>query len=219
MNNVATPARALQIDIWFDLICPWCLIGKRHLDAALATWRDQHPGDAVVLRWHPVRLIDGVPPEGWDFAAFYERRLGSAQAVAARQAQVRAAAAQAGLSIAFERIRRFPDTAPAHQLVLLAARRQGDAAQAALIERLFQGYFQQGQDLGDRAWLLQLAGHGGLDEAEAASCLDLPLPRAEPVPGVPFFVFNQRLALSGAQPPGALLEAMQAAVAETPPSL
>lgn len=216
MSTATTPEPALQIDVWFDLICPWCLIGKRRLDTALATWREQRPSDPVVLRWHPVRLIEGVPPEGWDFAAFYERRLGSPQAVAARQSQVRAAAAQAGLSIAFERIRRFPDTAPAHQLVLLAARRLGDVAQAALIERLFQAYFQQGQDLGDRPWLLQLGAEWGLDVAEAASRLDLPPPQTAPVPGVPFFVFNQRLALSGAQPPSALLDAMRAAVADAP---
>ena len=219
MSTNTTPAPALQIDVWFDLICPWCLIGKRHLDTALATWRAQRPTDTVVLSWHPVRLIEGVPPEGWDFAAFYERRLGSPQAVAARQAQVRAAAAHAGLSIAFDRIQRFPDTAPAHQLVLLAAQRLGTEAQATLIERLFQGYFQQGRDLGDHAWLLQLAAEWGLDVAEAASRLDLPLPQAEPVPGVPFFVFNQRKALSGAQAPSALLQTMHAAVAEAPHAL
>lgn len=219
MNTATTPAPTLQIDVWYDLICPWCLIGKRHLDTALATWREQHPGDTVVLRWHAVRLIEGVPREGWDFAAFYERRLGSHQAVAARQAQVRAAAAQAGLSIAFERIRRFPDTAPAHQLVLMAAQRLGTVAQATLIERLFQGYFQQGKDLGNRAWLLQLAAECGLEAAEAASQLDAPLPRAEQMPGVPLFVFNQHAAVSGAQPPSALLQAMQAAVVEAPQPL
>lgn len=219
MSTNTTPAPALQIDVWFDLICPWCLIGKRHLDTALATWHAQRPTDTVVLRWHPVRLIEGVPAEGWDFAAFYERRLGSPQAVAARQAQVRAAAAHAGLSIAFDRIQRFPDTAPAHQLVLLAAQRLGTEAQATLIERLFQGYFQQGRDLGDHAWLLQLAAEWRLDVPEAASRLDLPLPQAEPVPGVPFFVFNQREALSGAQAPSALLQTMHAAVAEAPHAL
>ena len=129
-------SRTLHVEVYFDLICPWCLIGKRQLDAALAQWRTEQPDAHVDVRWHPVRLIDGVPPEGWDFAAFYERRLGNPQAVAARQAQVRAAGAQAGLSFAFERMRRFPDTAPAHQLVLLAARRQGDLAQTALIESL-----------------------------------------------------------------------------------
>ena len=214
MNTATTAAPVLQIDVWYDLICPWCLIGKRHLDTAVATWREQRPSDAVALRWHPVRLIEGVPPEGWDFAAFYERRLGSAEAVAARQAQVRAAAAQAGLDIAFERIRRFPDTAPAHQLLLLVARRLGEPARAALMDDLFTAYFEQGQDIGDRSWLLQLAARAGLDPAEAHAHLQMPLHRSTGVQGVPFFVFNQRRALSGAQPPAALLQAMDAAVAE-----
>ncbi|MES2889993.1 MAG: DsbA family oxidoreductase [Pseudomonadota bacterium] len=214
MSAGTTQAPALQIDVWFDLICPWCLIGKRHLDSALAEWRRQRPTDAVAVRWHPVRLIDGVPAEGWDYAVFYERRLGSAQAVIARQAQVRLAAQQAGLAIAFERIQRFPDTAPAHQLLALAGRQLGPQAQETLVDRLFQGYFQQGQDLGSHSWLLQIAAESGLDLAEAQAQLGLNLPSAPPVPGVPFFVFYERLALSGAQPPAALLEAMHNALAD-----
>ena len=121
-----TPPTTVQVDVYFDLICPWCLIGKRQLDAALARWRAEHAGADVHVRWHSVRLIDGVPPEGWDFAAFYERRLGSPEAVQARQAQVRAAARQAGAEIDFSRIRVFPDTGPAHQLLALGARRHPD---------------------------------------------------------------------------------------------
>lgn len=214
MNTAATTAPTLQIDVWFDLICPWCLIGKRHLDTAVTAWREQRPADPVLLRWHPVRLIQGVPPEGLDFAAFYERRLGSPLAVAARQAQVRAAAVQAGVDIAFERIRRFPDTGPAHQLVQLVERRQGVSAQSALIERLFQGYFQQGCHLADRDWLLELAAQWALDPGEAAAQLERPLHNDPASQGVPFFVFNQRRALAGAQPPAALLQAMGAAFAD-----
>lgn len=207
-------APTLTVDVWFDLICPWCLIGKRQLDAALARWRAEHAGADVHVRWHSVRLIDGVPPEGWDFAAFYERRLGSPEAVQARQAQVRAAARQAGAEIDFSRIRVFPDTGPAHQLLALGARRLGSSAHQALIERLFRAYFVQGENLSDHATLLDIAAEAGLDRQEAAARLDLPLPSGAPVQGVPFFVFNGHLAVSGAQPVPSLLAAMRSAVAE-----
>lgn len=207
---------ALVIDVWFDLICPWCLIGKRQLDTALAQWRAEQAGADVVVRWHPVRLIDGVPAEGWDFADFYLRRLGSAQAVQARQAQVVAAARQAGVEIDFARIRVFPDTGPAHQLLAAAADRLGTVAHQALIDRLFQAYFQRGDNLGDRSTLLTIATEAGLDRQDTAARLDLPLPGGAPVHGVPFFVFNGRQALSGAQPVASLLAALRAAMADTP---
>ncbi|MDP3522232.1 MAG: DsbA family oxidoreductase [Hydrogenophaga sp.] len=205
---------SVRIEVWFDLICPWCLIGKRQLDAALAQWQTEQPEVAVTVCWHPVRLIDGVPPEGWDFARFYEQRLGSPQAVQARQAQVLAAARQAGAEIDFARIRVFPDTGPAHQLLAAAGRRLGAAAHQALIERLFQAYFQRGENLADQSTLLDIATEAGLDPIEVACRLDLPLPSGAPVNGVPLFVFNGRLALSGAQPVSSLLAAMRTAMAE-----
>jgi predicted DsbA family dithiol-disulfide isomerase len=204
----------LQIEVWFDLICPWCLIGKRQLDAALAQWHTEQPEVGVTVRWHPVRLIDGVPPEGWDFASFYEQRLGSRQAVQARQAQVLAAARHAGAEIDFARIRVFPDTGPAHRLLAAAAGRLSAAAHGTLIDRLFQAYFQRGENLADRSTLLDIATEVGLDPLEATARIDLPLPSGLPVNGVPFFVFNGQLALSGAQPVSSLLAAMRAAMAD-----
>jgi predicted DsbA family dithiol-disulfide isomerase len=207
---------SLQIEVWFDLICPWCLIGKRQLETALAQWQVEQPEVGVTMRWHPTRLVDGVPPGGWDFATFYEQRLGSPEAVQARQAQVLAAAQQAGVEIDFARIRVFPDTGPAHQLLTAAGRRLGAVAHRALIERLFQAYFQRGENLADRSTLLDIATDAGLDPLETAARLDLPMPSGSPVNGVPFFVFNGRLALSGAQPVSSLLAAMRAAMAEAP---
>ena len=74
----------LRIDAWYDLVCPWCWIGRRHLDEALDWLAREAPGLAVNVTWHPVRLIPGVPAEGWPYAAFYERRLGGPEAVKAR---------------------------------------------------------------------------------------------------------------------------------------
>lgn len=211
------PRPALQVDVWFDLICPWCLIGRRQLDRALVQWRaEQATQDSVTVtvRWHSVRLIEGVPRDGWDFADFYQRRLGSTQAVQARQAQVLAAARQAGAEIDFSRIRVFPDTGPAHQMLALGHHRLSADAHQALIERLFQAYFQHGDNLADRATLLTIGAQAGLDPAETTDWLERPLPAGSAVNGVPFFVFNERLALSGAQPVPSLLAAMRAAVAD-----
>lgn len=216
MSAAPASAPALRIDVWFDLICPWCLIGKRQLDQALARWREERPDDDVAVHWHSVRLIEGVPPQGWDFNAFYERRLGSAQAVRGRQAQVLEAAGRAGVRIDFGRIRVFPDTGPAHQLLAVGGRHLDEAAQAALIEDLLQAHFQRGENLGDTGTLLAIARAHGLDPREVSARLALPLPSDMPASGVPFFVFNQRLALSGAQPPAALLAVMRAALAEAP---
>src|SRR6187431_3147389 len=94
----------LSIAVSFDLICPWCLIGKRHLDTAIAQLRAEQPELAIDVEWNAFPLIPDTPLEGIPYREFYVARLGSPQAVAARQAQVRVAAQEAGLTLAFERI-------------------------------------------------------------------------------------------------------------------
>ena len=99
MTAMTTPNIApLIIDVAYDVICPWCWIGKRHLDAALAELRVQRPNAAVQIRWQPVQLLPQMPIEGIPFLAFYIPRLGSFEAVHSRQAQVRSAAEPAGLA-------------------------------------------------------------------------------------------------------------------------
>ncbi|WP_342133306.1 DsbA family oxidoreductase [Hydrogenophaga sp. OTU3427] len=210
-------APALAIDVWFDLICPWCLIGRHQLNAALAQWRQAAPDVPVTLRWHPVQLIPQVPPQGWAFQSFYEQRLGSAAAVAARQAQVRQAAQAAGARVDFARIRTFPNTAAAHRLLGLAARQLGEAGFDNVLRDLFTAYFERGLDIGQPLTLMALAEQHGIPTTDLADTLANtdPLPKVD-VPGVPFFVFNQRVALSGAQPPEVLLAAMRQATHDAP---
>jgi hypothetical protein len=113
--------RILNVDVYIDLICPWCLIGKSHLRRALERLAETDPDVDVRVRWHSVQLAPDVAAEGWPFAEFYERRLGGREAAQARQAQVRAAAAQAGVSIDFSRISIFPNSAKAHRLLAVGA--------------------------------------------------------------------------------------------------
>jgi predicted DsbA family dithiol-disulfide isomerase len=203
----------LHIDVYFDLICPWCLIGKRHLNLALAQLAQEAPDIEVSLQWHSVQLIPDVPAAGLDFAEFYLQRLGSAEAVRARQAQVRAAAQAAGVELDFGRIKRFPNTLRAHQLFAFAARHLAADQLEAMLERLFAAYFNRGEDLGDMATVRAIAVEWGLDVSALQTWIDAGqgLPKPVGVPGVPFFVFNRVQALSGAQPPATLLAALQSA--------
>jgi predicted DsbA family dithiol-disulfide isomerase len=203
---------ALRIDVFVELVCPWCLIGKRQLARALERFSQSDPDVPVQLHWRPVQLVAQVPREGWPFAAFYLRRLGSPEAVQQRQAQVQEAAAQAGVDIDLSRIQRFPNTARAHRLMEFAAIQQSGSVDA-LLERLFDAYFRRGEDIGDSATLLLIAQEIGLDAAAARPWLETTPPPARPAPvtGVPLFVFNGRLSLSGAQPPETLWAAMRRA--------
>lgn len=209
------PTTTVQVDVYFDLICPWCWIGKTHLDMARRLLAERQPGVQVQLRWHSVQLIPQTPPQGWPYQAFYEHRLGGPEAVRARRAQVQAAAAQAGLTIHHERIAMFPNTWRAHQLLAHAAQQHPEQHEA-LLDALFEAFFVQGLDIGDSQVLAQLAQAHGVDSTESEA-LDAPPVWALPdgASGVPLFVFNQRQAVSGAQPPEVLLAAMQLACQTT----
>jgi len=204
---------SLDIDVYFDLICPWCLIGKRQLEKAIELWAKVSGRPAATIRWHSVQLIPDVPAQGLDFVAFYLQRLGSAAAVAARQAQVRNAASEAGVDVHFERIQRFPNTLHAHQMLAYASRLLAADKLHALVDALMCGYFQRGADLGNLDELLSTGQQYGLDPGAARAWIahGQGIPESVQVPGVPFFVFNQRLSLSGAQPAERLLQAMQEA--------
>lgn len=207
----------LSIDVYFDLICPWCLIGKRHLTRALEQLKTSRPDVQPQVSWHSFPLLPDTPPNGVPYQAFYERRLGGAQAVAARRAQVREAGRVAGVDFAFEKISVMPNTLAAHRLVGLSARSGDGALTERLIERLFQSYFMEGGDIGDIAVLNALARECGVvlgdDSLADALGADRPRPAPHAVSGVPYFVFNHRLALSGAQPAEILHQAMLQALA------
>ncbi|GAB6408435.1 DsbA family oxidoreductase [Pseudomonas sp. MHK4] len=203
----------LRINVFFDFICPWCLIGKRQLERALTQLRASHPDVEVELAWHGVQLLPHLPAQGVPFVEFYRQRLGSAEAVQARQAQVRQAAASVGLSIDFGGISTMPNTADAHRLLERAAELGSVAQRDALLERLFTAYFHQGKDLADNATLLLIAESCGYPRAALADCLEgARYPYNDggmSARGVPYFIFNRRQALSGAQPAEVLLRAME----------
>jgi predicted DsbA family dithiol-disulfide isomerase len=210
---VSSGGNRLGIAVHFDLICPWCFIGKRHLETARRRFAQSSPGVTVQTRWHPVQLLPDLPEAGVPFDEFYEQRLGSPEAVRQRRAQVARAAQGAGLELDFDAIRRMPNTARAHSLLRRVALLHNPELYEALLERLFAAHFQRGADIGDAAVLQSLATQVGvplafIDEAPAAA----PLPPAEAATmGVPYFVFDEGISLSGAHDASVLLTAMNLA--------
>ena len=211
--------QTLSIDVFFDFICPWCLIGQRHLQRALELLRLEQPEVEVDLRWRGVQLLPDMARTGQPFEAFYRKRLGSEEAVRQRQAQVRAAAEAAGVNIDFSRISRMPNTADAHRLLQRAVALGEPERVEALLAELFAAYFQQGKDLGDPVTLLQIAQACGLSPAQVADCL-----RGDASPfigaddylgeGVPCFRLNRKQVVSGAQPAEVLLGCMREALGQ-----
>jgi predicted DsbA family dithiol-disulfide isomerase len=213
---------SLSIDIVSDIVCPWCFIGKRRLEAALELYRARNPAVAAPqVTYHPFELNPDVPREGIARADYIAKKFG-ARGYSAHDRLVQAGT-PLGIAFAFDRIARQPNTLAAHALIE-RARRHG--VQPAVKEALMQAFFVDGLDLTDPATLVQVAAAAGLERKEAEACIaDEELRRkvAEEeekarqmgVQGVPFFIFNKRLAVEGAQPPEALLDAMLEAEKES----
>ncbi|MFL9959951.1 DsbA family oxidoreductase [Paraburkholderia sediminicola] len=214
----AVEKASVTVDVHFDFVCPWCLIGKRNLDTAINRVASLRPDVSVKARWHSHQLLPDIPVGGVPYQAFYVARLGSANAVAARRAQVQEAARAAGVQLAFDRIEVMPNTRAAHSLVSWAVTTSAGFQPASLIDRLFTAYFMDGEDIGDPDVLQRIGLACGLDAAALAEHLaasrrdhNMAIPRslqAEGVTGVPHFVINSSLSLSGAYSPGAIVDAV-----------
>jgi len=213
---------SLIIDIVSDVVCPWCFIGKRRLEAALELYRQR---DSLArppqVAYHPFELNPDLPREGIPRAEYIAKKFG-ARGYSAKD-RLADIGAQLNIPFDFDRIARQPNTLPAHMLIEWARRR---GVQGAVKEALMKAFFVDGRDLSDAATLVDIAAGAGLERKEAEACLaDEALRRAVAdeeekarqmgVHGVPFFVFNGRLAVEGAQPPEVLVEAMLEAQKES----
>jgi predicted DsbA family dithiol-disulfide isomerase len=205
----------MTIDVVSDVVCPWCYIGKRRLEAALA---ERGAGSKAIVRWHPFQLNPDIPLGGADRRSYLEHKFGGPERAREIYERVGAIGQEVGIWFEFERIERQPNTLNAHRLIAWAQAAR-PAIAGDLVERLFRAYFTQGVDIGDTEQLARLAGEAGFDafraksmlasgEGRAAATAADQRARAMGIGGVPFFIFNQRLAVSGAQPAKVLLEAM-----------
>ncbi|MDP2309743.1 MAG: DsbA family oxidoreductase [Pseudomonadota bacterium] len=216
----------MQIDVWSDVVCPWCYVGKRRLEQALA--RFAHRDDVQVV-WHSFELDPNAPKEAtMSLGELLGKKYGmSREKVDAMQASLTSVAALDGLAFAFEKARP-ENTFDAHRLLHFAA---GLGLQGALKERLLRAYFTEGRRIGDHAELTALAAEVGLDPAAVAAVLAAPdayardvradqdSGRALGIRGVPFFVLDKKYGVSGAQPAEALLAAITQAWGERAPSV
>jgi len=195
----------MQIDIVSDVICPWCFIGKRRLERALA----QRPQMAVEVTWRPFQLNPDMPSEGMARDAYLAAKFGGAAHAGRIYATVAEAGATVDIPFAFERIRRTPNTRDAHRLIRYAAA-SGEAD--SVVEGLFRAYFIEGRDIGDRATLGAIAGEAGLDGDAARTWLESTADIDEVIAedrsarrlginAVPCFIFARQYAVSGAQDP------------------
>ena len=214
---------ALHIDVVSDVVCPWCYIGKRKLARAIELYRERNPAaEPPQVVWHPFQLNPDMPEGGVERSEYLKRKFGGRSTQI--YARVGAAGAAVGIPFAFDKVTRQPNTLAAHSLIALAA----DAGlQDEVLEAFFNAYFIDGRDLTSSQTLTEIACGAGLASAEVEARLASAEARehiqAEDVQarrigveGVPYFIINRRHAISGAQDPQVLLEAMLKSESESP---
>jgi predicted DsbA family dithiol-disulfide isomerase len=208
-----TEQQPVRIDVVSDVVCPWCFIGKRRLEKALAL----KPEIPVEVHWHPYFLNDWIPREGIARSEYLTAKFGSPDRYAGIAQRVSAAAAEEGLDYATDRISRQPNTIDAHRLIKWAE----DIGKAAeMKQKLMDLYFTEGADLSNRAVLVQAASDVGLDADDVTDALasdqdvdqvsqEAQAAKEAGIEGVPCFIFGGKFAVSGAQAPQYLAEALE----------
>jgi predicted DsbA family dithiol-disulfide isomerase len=206
----------LAVEVYSDIVCPWCYVGKRRLERALAQL------DGAVrarITWRPFQLNPTMLSDGMDRTAYLKAKFGSLEAFGQMEEQLLAAGEAEQIPFAFEKIQRTPNTFAAHRLVWHAAQ-QGK--QDEMMETLFRAYFLEGKNIGDLKTLTHVAAEAGLDRTEIEEFLtsekgvvevkaEEAVGRRLGIRGVPYFVLNGSVSISGAQPPDIFVTALRKA--------
>ncbi len=205
----------MQIDVYHDTVCPWCRIGKRHLQLALAEWDSA----VVSVNYRTFFLNPDIPPEGYPFQSYMRAKGGGRVPLEDWFAAPRDAGARVGLTFNFERIEHAPNSTLSHQLIALTP----EAGRETIIDAIYAAYFEYGRNIGDIDVLVSIAAENGLDADSIREALsnnvgheavtaDFRQSQQIGVTGVPFFVIDNRLAFSGAQPLAVILDVLQQAL-------
>jgi predicted DsbA family dithiol-disulfide isomerase len=214
--SAASIRAPFKIEVFADITCPWCYIGKRRLEAALAA----SPSAGATVEWRAYQRDPAVPEDGTPFLPYLARSVGAAN-VEAYLAEVSAAGREVGLAFAFDKIAKMPNTLDAHRLIYWAF---PAAIKARIVERLFKAHFIDGIDIGDRSALIALATECGMD-GEAAFDLfsrrdDIDVLRSEVeisrtvVKQIPFFIFAEDIIVPNGQSEEELKRALAKAIAK-----
>jgi predicted DsbA family dithiol-disulfide isomerase len=206
----------MQIDIVSDTVCPWCFIGKRRIGRAMA----MRPDVKFDLFWRPYRLDPTIPREGVDRRAYLKAKFGDSPRSSAMGEAIRNEGASEGISFAFDKIAKSPNTLNSHRLTRWSL---SAGVQDAVVERLFQAYFIDGRDIGDTAVLAAVASEAGMDgelvSALLAGDADLESVEREAglanemgITGVPTFIFDSKFMISGAREPELLVRVIDRAL-------
>jgi predicted DsbA family dithiol-disulfide isomerase len=206
----------IHIDVISDTVCPWCFIGKRRLEKALA----ERPDETFEVEWRPFQLNPDMPPEGMPRQEYLSLKFGGPDRAARIYQNVSQAGAQDGLQFRFDAIPRQPNTFDSHRLIRWSA---SAGAQDAVVEILFRRYFLEGRDIGDREVLIEAAREASMDGNLVRELFendaDRDLVMAEEgtarhmgISGVPCFIVDRKYAVSGAQEPSVLTHVFDLAI-------
>lgn len=210
----------LVVDIISDVVCPWCYVGKRRLEKAISQLNTRLE---VRVNWHPFELNPQIPQQGMDRRTYRISKFGSWEKSVERDAQMTEVGRGEGILFALDRIERTPNTFHAHQLIRLAEK---EGIQDAVVEGLFRAYFTEGRDISSHHELLAVVMEAGLDGNRAEQVIQTNelaeqirdeerQAHSAGVHGVPYFVINNREAISGAREASVFLDALHRAQMST----
>lgn len=210
-----TDRQTLTIDVVSDVVCPWCYLGQKRLDKAIATVPDVD----VSVSWRPFQLDPTIPPEGMDRKAYMKAKFGDEARLRDAHARLEALGKAEGIDYAFDAITVSPNTLDAHRVIRWAGAEGGDT-QNRLVRDLFKTYFERGENIGDRTVLVEVARGAGMEGAVVESLLagdadsdavanEAATASRMGVTGVPCFLFEGKYAVMGAQDVSTLTDAIR----------
>lgn len=203
----------ILVDVVSDVVCPWCFVGAKHLEQAIANLTDE----TVLIRWRPYQLDPTIPAEGFDRKAYMQKKFGDGPQLKDVHQRLKSMGANTGIEFDFDAIQKSPNTLDAHRLIRWAFEA---GVQDVVVKALFSAYFERGIDIGDKSTLADIAGACGMARAAIRSKLDtnddIDAVKAEiaeaqkiGISGVPFFIMNGKVGVSGAHPSATLLQAIR----------
>lgn len=212
--------QTVTVDVVSDVVCPWCYIGQKRLERAIAAVPDLD----VEVRWRPYQLDPTIPAEGKDRQQYMIDKFGSEERIAEIHERIEGLGKDEGIDFAFDRIKVAPNTLDAHRVIRWAGA-AGNGIQNELVRRLFSLNFEQGRNIGDPAVLIDAARDSGMDEAVVMTLLPTDADRAEVqneiatasrmgITGVPCFLLESKYAVMGAQDTATLADALRQVAAE-----